>query len=75
MVAAKVGALYQGKKLSKHFVRIDEIVAPGEFEMDDASPSKVGNLEQLGRRAARKQYEQVKQLFLRRVARRRVIGT
>ena len=61
MHAAKLGAIEQARKLCKELVRIDEIVEPGRFEMDDAT--QVNELARLGSSAGRYAWNKVQAIF------------
>ncbi len=51
MHAAKLGAIEQARKLSKELLRVDEVVEPARFDMDDVS--QVDELVRLGCNAGR----------------------
>jgi patatin-like phospholipase/acyl hydrolase len=61
MHAAGLGAIEQAKKLCKEFVRVDEIVAPKRFVLDNAKA--VDDLIGLGRSAGQRAWAPVKPLF------------
>jgi len=66
MHATKLAAIEQAKKLSHTFVRIDEVVDAGRFELDDASA--IGDLEQMGRGIACRMFAELKRPFFGRRA-------
>jgi patatin-like phospholipase/acyl hydrolase len=66
MHAAKLAAIEQAKRLSDCFIRIDETVNSGRFEMDDIDA--IGDLEQMGRAIARREFAELKRPFFSRRA-------
>jgi hypothetical protein len=61
MHAAKLGAIEQAQKLCSQLIRIDEVVDPNRFTLDDVS--QVDDLAQLGWTAGRKQWNAVNRAF------------
>jgi predicted acylesterase/phospholipase RssA len=74
MHAAKLGAIEQAKKLSKELVRVDEVVEPDRFDMDDVS--QVDDLVRLGWNAGRQAWNKVEPIFFseRRSSNRKAAG-
>jgi uncharacterized protein len=67
MNASKLGAIDLAKSLSSVFVRIDDIVEEGRFDMDDASA--INELEGMGRDIVRQRYfNELKRQFFHRSA-------
>ena len=69
MHASKTATLSQVKDFAGYFLRIDESVTPGRFNMDDASA--IHDLEALGRSSARDCYSECKSKFFSRLAKNR----
>jgi uncharacterized protein len=61
MHAAKLGAIEQAKKLSRELIRVDEVVEPDRFDMDDVN--QVDELVRLGWSAGRRAWNKVEPLF------------
>lgn len=61
MHAAKEGAIHEAQKLSREFIRVDEIVEPGRFGLDRVEETSM--LRQLGEQAARRMWNEVQPIF------------
>jgi uncharacterized protein len=61
MHAAKLGAIEQAKKLSKELIRVDEVVEPARFDMDDVK--QIDELVRLGWNAGRQAWNKVEPIF------------
>ena len=70
MHATKLASIEQAKKLCGRFVRVDDTVDAGRFELDDVRA--IGDLEQMGRAIARRMFQELKCTFFARRTRRKI---
>jgi len=61
MHATKLASIEQAKKLSGTFIRVDDVVESGRFDLDDCRA--IGDLEQMGRGIVQRMFAELKSQF------------